>query len=388
MEVTAEKQVSEMRHQIANVAHDLKTPLSGFMGGLDVTNGLIMELVQKFKASPTIPTLDLKDLLESIQTIQSYLNNAKMTLVSHAGLPNENRNSIHHKVAKEGRYIPTEENSTHNNSQRTSKMDDNSTSHNFGASLNFSIFGSKMKITPTKDYVVRDAKDIEANLFSGSCEDTANDRIKFSTNENVPLPSPRMRHIGKIEYAGAAHGPHYTKRFCVGRSLSNQEENRSGYGSHESTPKHSHNNNVFEPNEKHVLIENNSSIRNLNSVKFSSHNSQIFHANDASTVNENPTTTSSTAAIDVLFEQPNGFTLSHPPSIGAFHNNNGTAIVKTTSTQNETICEPIPIDIEYKEPKKRRVLIVDDSVSIVKMTGLRLKQLGYVTEQASNGSDA
>eukprot|EP01038_Epipyxis_sp_PR26KG_P010192 gene10192-13710_t len=68
-----ETRAAELRHMIGNVAHDLKTPLSGFQGGIDLILRIIDELKLKCNNSilTKLPTEDLKLSLTQSESDQS-----------------------------------------------------------------------------------------------------------------------------------------------------------------------------------------------------------------------------------------------------------------------------------------------------------------------------
>lgn len=65
----------EMRHLIANVAHDLKTPLSSFMVGVDI----IMQVLSSFEEKSNTNSLTADDLHTSLNSIRDYVSDIHNT---------------------------------------------------------------------------------------------------------------------------------------------------------------------------------------------------------------------------------------------------------------------------------------------------------------------
>lgn len=68
-----ENHAAEMRHMIANVAHDLKTPLSSFTSGLDLIEQALTEY------GDSVKTLSLNDYSDKITSITQYLEDIRNT---------------------------------------------------------------------------------------------------------------------------------------------------------------------------------------------------------------------------------------------------------------------------------------------------------------------
>eukprot|EP01040_Poterioochromonas_malhamensis_P010806 gene10806-biopygen2178 len=81
-----QNKATEMRHMIANVAHDLKTPLSSFMTGIDLIAADVYDLAQKLGTTSSIlqqteqeSDLSLAELVSFTSGLQSCITNIRNT---------------------------------------------------------------------------------------------------------------------------------------------------------------------------------------------------------------------------------------------------------------------------------------------------------------------
>eukprot|EP00981_Chlorochromonas_danica_P009243 scaffold2582_cov162-Ochromonas_danica.AAC.12 len=74
-----EANAEELRHMIANVAHDLKTPLSSFFSGVECIGHLVEDFNAKIRASTASIATESEEVAELVEFISNCVNNMKTT---------------------------------------------------------------------------------------------------------------------------------------------------------------------------------------------------------------------------------------------------------------------------------------------------------------------
>jgi signal transduction histidine kinase len=78
----AELSIKEMQHVIANIAHDLKTPMQGICMGLDQSTKLVASQLNTACPSRAAPSQDQYSLREVYQTLETLKDTAGFMVLS------------------------------------------------------------------------------------------------------------------------------------------------------------------------------------------------------------------------------------------------------------------------------------------------------------------